>query len=96
MANYTTGSQRYNARMDKIFEEAKRLKAEEMKNPEWSCSKATLGNNEWECESKRGNAISMNANGSIRFTKFECDTPVKINGKIFKKGGKDFCGVELN
>ena len=26
MANYKTGSQRYNDRMDKIFEEAKRLK----------------------------------------------------------------------
>lgn len=90
--NFTTGAQRYNNRMNKIFEEAKRLKAEEMKNPEWTCSKASLGNNEWECESRRGNAISLQPSGSVRFTKFNCDKTVAIDGKRTK----DKCGVELS
>ena len=89
MANHTTGAQRYNARMDKIFEEARRLKAEGRK--EWTCSKASLGKNDWECESQRGTAVSLSGDGSVRFTKFDCDKEVKVDGKTQK--GK--CGVEV-
>lgn len=89
MVNHTTGSQRYNARMDKIWETAKRINREKPK--EWNCQKVELGNNEWECESKRGTAVSMNANGAVRFTKFDCDKEVKVDGKTQK--GK--CGVEV-
>lgn len=92
MVNRTTSAQRYNARMDKIFENARRLKSEEMKSSEWTCSKASLGNNEWECESKRGNTVSLQPNGSVRFTKFNCDKTVEIDGKRTK----DKCGVELS
>ena len=57
---------------------------------EWKCHQST-GNNEWECESERGNTVSMNKNGSVRFTKFDCDKTVAIDGKRTK----DKCGVEL-
>jgi len=68
----------------------KRKNAAEHK--EWKCSKASLGNNEWECESKRGNAVSLQPNGTARFTKFYCDKTVAIDGKRTK----DKCGVELS
>ena len=57
---------------------------------EWKCEKGI--NNEIVCESKRGNAISLFSNGSVRFTKFDCDKTVSIDGKRTK----DKCGVELS
>ncbi len=63
----------------------------ERRYEEWECKKSNA-NNEWECESKRGNAVSMSPNGAVRFTKFDCRTEVKVDGKVQK--GK--CGVELS
>lgn len=61
------------------------------RNSEWKCKKVN-GNNEIECESKRGNAVSLQKKGSARFTKFNCDKTVAIDGKRTK----DKCGVELS
>ncbi len=58
-------------------------------NSEWVCKKSN-GNNEIECESQRGNAISLNKDGSARFTKFSGDE-VRVNGRKTK-----FLGVELH
>lgn len=66
-------------------------KIKKRKSNEWKCSSVS-GNNEIECESKRGNAVSLQSNGSVRFTKFDCDKTVAIDGKRTK----DKCGVELN
>jgi hypothetical protein len=62
-----------------------------MKNEEWHCNKVK-GNNEWECDSNRGTGVSMSKNGAVRFTKFDCDKDVRVDGK--KQKGK--CGVELD
>ena len=66
-----------------------------IKNEEWKC-KRVKGNNEWECESNRDNAIALRKNGSAVFTKFNCDIPVRTDGKILKIKGEELCGVELS
>ena len=65
------------------------------KNEEWHCEKVK-GNNEWECDSNRGTGVSLGKNGAVRFSKFDCDKPVRVNGKIIKKGKEELCGVELD